>query len=112
MSSREKEVAERVERDREAVRERASMSRTSSRTGTERPPIHRPRTPPSTGPPPAQLSPRASAAAKAALVPNVRPTLSFAAAAKRESAERGNSVDEGQNSSVEQATDAIAEVTI
>jgi len=77
VSAREKEITERVEKG----RDRLSMSRTNSRSGSERPPA-RPRTPP---PPaaPVAVSPRA---ATRTLAPNVRPTLSFAnVAANKES---------------------------
>ncbi len=69
VSAREKEIAQRVEKG----RDRLSMSRTSSRTGSERPPA-RPRTPPTSTTPTAS-SPRAPSRVPA---PNVRPTLSFA----------------------------------
>ncbi|KXN84556.1 putative RNA-binding protein sce3 [Leucoagaricus sp. SymC.cos] len=70
VSAKEKEILERVDKD----RERLSMSRTNSRSGSERP--ARPRTPPpSTAPGPATSSPRAPART---LAPNVRSTLSFA----------------------------------
>jgi len=77
VSAREKEIAERVEKD----RDRLTVSRTNSRTGSERPSV-RPGTPPSSNVPAAQ-SPRASSRIPA---PNVRPTLSFAnVAANKES---------------------------
>ncbi|KAJ7284714.1 hypothetical protein C8J57DRAFT_700523 [Mycena rebaudengoi] len=46
VTSREKEVAERVEKEREAVKEKLTMSRTSSRQASERTPFNRTRTPP------------------------------------------------------------------
>lgn len=105
VTSREKEVAERLEKDREANKERLTMSRTSSRTGTERPSLtSRTRTPPptlstsqtlSTAPKLTTSSPRLS---NPTLTPNVRPTLSFAsAAAKKEGLLERKAGDEEAN---------------
>jgi len=77
VSARDKEIAERVDKD----RDRLSMSRTNSRTGSERPSVQ-PRTPPPSTVPVAS-SPRTSSRIPA---PNVRATLSFAnVAANKES---------------------------
>lgn len=85
VSTREKEVAERLERERETTKERMTMSRTSSRTGIERParspPTSAPQTPSSprhsiSSPPPTKTVASSSV---------VRPSFSFAnAAAKKE----------------------------
>ncbi|KAJ3557950.1 hypothetical protein NP233_g11609 [Leucocoprinus birnbaumii] len=90
VTGREKEISERVDKD----RDRLTMSRTNSRTASERP-VTRPRTPP-TSTPPVASSPRAPSRT---LAPNVRPTLSFAnvAASKDKSsgAETGTQASEG-----------------
>lgn len=84
VSAKEKLAAERIEKDREVVKERAplphSMSRTSSQAGSER-------TPSKPG------SPRISSSQTA----NVRPSISFANAAgpKKDSSEgAGEAVDQ------------------
>ncbi|KAF8170119.1 hypothetical protein BJ912DRAFT_998257 [Pholiota molesta] len=83
VSSRDKEVAERIERERGATHEKLAMSRTSSRTGIERSTLSRPQTPPVSSTTTAPKSP-ASRPTGPSLVPTVRPTLSFAnVAAKR-----------------------------
>ncbi|KAF5345668.1 hypothetical protein D9756_011574 [Leucocoprinus leucothites] len=88
VTGREKEISERVEKD----RDRLTISRTSSRTASERPSA-RPRTPPITSAPSAS-SPRVSTRT---LAPNVKPTLSFAnVAANKEKASGTES--ETQNS--------------
>ncbi|KAJ7573873.1 hypothetical protein C8J56DRAFT_980681 [Mycena floridula] len=110
VSNREKEVAERVEKEREVIKERFSMSRTNSRTGTERTPQIRSRTPPTSVPssprhsisgPPLKSPPAAS---------NVRPSFSFAAAAKRDAAlvEKTKNDDED----VDTITEKVAEVEV
>lgn len=64
VTGKEKEISQRVDKD----RDRLTMSRTSSRTASERP-SHRPRSPPTS----VALSPRVPSKAS-----NVKPTLSFA----------------------------------
>jgi len=82
VSSRDKEVAERIERERGATHEKLAMSRSSSRTGIERGVLARPQTPPVSASAPSK--PLSSKGAPT-LVPTVRPTLSFAnVAAKKE----------------------------
>ncbi|KAF8896494.1 hypothetical protein BD779DRAFT_1496180 [Infundibulicybe gibba] len=83
VTSREKEVTERLEKDREVTKERLSMSRTSSRTATERTPLNRTRTPPPTG---ASVAKVEAARPPAAAVAVVRPSLSFASAAAKKDA--------------------------
>ena len=83
VSSREKEVADRLERDREANLEKIVMSRSNSRSGTDRNLASRPQTPP------ASLHSKLSSSSQTSgltLAPTVRPSLSFAnVAAKKES---------------------------
>jgi RNA recognition motif-containing protein len=91
VSAREKEVEERLDKERESTKDRLPhpMSRTSSRTASERTLINRTRTPPpvsnTTSPPLTPPSPKPSAGAVSA---NVRPSVSFAnvASAKRAAA--------------------------
>jgi len=90
VTTREKEVAERLEKDREAIKDRLSMSRTNSRTASERSSLHRTRTPPlSSSTPQTPTSPQLSSHIPNPPLPtNVRPSLSFAkVAAKKESFE-------------------------
>jgi translation initiation factor 4B len=78
VSSREKEVADRLERDREANIEKIAMSRSDSRTGRDRNLASRPQTPPAS-----KLSTQTSG--PPTLTSTVRPSLSFAnVAAKKE----------------------------
>ncbi|KAJ6570289.1 hypothetical protein DFH09DRAFT_1033507 [Mycena vulgaris] len=122
VTSREKEVAERVEKDREVIKEKLTMSRTSSRTATERTAFNRTRTPPPGSAPQSPKSPKlAPVAVPKAVVPStaptVRPTLSFAsAAAKKENVpeKRGESDGEPKDvdAEVERVADVVAEVTI
>ncbi|THV02772.1 RNA-binding domain-containing protein [Dendrothele bispora CBS 962.96] len=110
VTARETEVAQRVEKDREINRERLTMSRTSSRTGTERPPISR--QPTNTSTPATPSSPKPSQA-KANSSANVRPSFSFAnAAANKGSAQEKKSDDTGKKDEVNTVTESIAEVTI
>jgi hypothetical protein len=92
VSTREKEVAERLDKEREAAKDRLSMSRTNSRQASERTPISN-RTPPPTSATGSQTtgSPKVTnSQLKAPSVissPSVRPTLSFAnVAANKETA--------------------------
>lgn len=108
VSTREKEVTERIEEKEREVKERLTMSRTSSRAGSERPPINRTRTPPVASTPHTPTSPRsshASPALKAApSAPGIRPTISFAnAAAKKELASEKKSEEQGTTESAAKA---------
>ncbi|KAF8802416.1 hypothetical protein BYT27DRAFT_7196601 [Phlegmacium glaucopus] len=101
VSSREKEVADRLERDREANLEKIAMSRSNSRTGTDRNLAPRPQTPPVSLPSKLTSSTQASVPT---LTPTVRPSLSFAnVAAKKEGTasrtfeERSSNSNEGQS---------------
>ena len=99
VSSKEKEVADRLEKERETLRDRSNpVSRTHSRTASERSPGSRTRTPPLPVSSPVHGSPRSAAASLSA---NVRPSLSFAnvASTKKENA-RPREENEVQNSVV------------
>ncbi|KAG5637973.1 hypothetical protein H0H81_002417 [Sphagnurus paluster] len=115
VTNRDKEVEERIEKEREYSKERITMSRTNSRQASERSPFTAsPRTPP------AAASPKLASASvpKPALAPSVRPTLSFAsaAAARRDAAaaaaERKAEEEKKGGGEVEKVTEKVAEVAI
>lgn len=124
MTAKENAVAERLEKDREAIKERgahAPMSRTTSRTGVER--GQTTRSPPASvgGGNSVPPSPRVASAAA-----NVRPTFSFAAAASakraEEAADKASKADEEvaqkevdeveERPEVKSVTEQLGEVTI
>lgn len=119
VSTREKEVVERLEKERESTKERIThpMSRSSSHTASDRIPGNRTRSPPPTiaavSTPSSPISPKISNAISSA---NVRPSLSFAnvASAKKEKALDKNDEDEGKNTDdpVQQVTDKVADITV
>jgi translation initiation factor 4B len=98
-------VADRLERDREANLEKIAMSRSNSRTGTDRNLAPRPQTPP------ASLHSKLSSSTQTSgptLAPTVRPSLSFAnVAAKKETVSRtseerrGSIGNEGQSTEID-----------
>lgn len=105
VSSREKEVADRLERDREANLEKIAMSRSNSRTGTDRNLAPRSQTPPA---PLHSKLPLSTQTLGPTLTPTVRPSLSFAnVAAKKESTtsrtfeERSANSNEGQSTEID-----------
>ncbi|GLB40657.1 putative RNA recognition motif containing protein [Lyophyllum shimeji] len=125
VTQKEKEVEERLDKEREVVKERLSMSRTSSRQASERPPLTGARTPPTAGStgshaPASPKSANASAQPKPGLGPSVRPTLSFASAAgaKRDTAaaaaaEKKDETTEQPNANeVEQIADKAAQMAV
>jgi translation initiation factor 4B len=96
VSSKEREVADRLEKERDALKDRSNpVSRTHSRTASERSPASRTQTPPLPVSPPLHASPRS---APAPLTANVRPSLSFAnvASTKKDNA-RPKEENEVQN---------------
>ncbi|KAJ6549192.1 hypothetical protein B0H10DRAFT_2129119 [Mycena sp. CBHHK59/15] len=111
VTTREKEVAERVEKDREATKEKLSMSPT---------PFNRTRTPPPTSVPQSPTSPKPAPKTMApSTAPTVRPTLSFAsAAAKKENVpekkteESAEPVTKDVDAEVRRVADTVSEVTI
>ncbi|KAJ6460408.1 hypothetical protein C8R47DRAFT_1161160 [Mycena vitilis] len=120
VTNREKEITDKVEKDREVMKEKLSMSRTSSRTATERTVFNRTRTPPPGSAPQSPKSPKLAPAAAApkpaaATAPTVRPTLSFAsAAAKKENVpeKKGEEQSKETDAEVGRVADAVSEVTI
>ncbi|KAF9456341.1 hypothetical protein BDZ94DRAFT_1275903 [Collybia nuda] len=121
VTPREKEATERVDKDREVIKERLTMSRTNSRTASERSPLVGARTPPGSSgthtpasPKPAYVQPKGP---NPALAPSVRPTLSFANAARKDAtlAERKAeeiSSDDSKNKSVEEVTEKTGDITL
>lgn len=118
VTSKEKEVMERLDKEREVTKEKLSMSRTNSRTASERSPLVGTRTPPSSAAV-AGVSPKlahAAAQPKPALAPSVRPTLSFASAAKREAEKKAEDAEKKKQAegddAVEAVTAKVAEVAV
>ncbi|KAJ3744237.1 hypothetical protein DFH05DRAFT_1460366 [Lentinula detonsa] len=110
VTAKELEIAQKVERERELNRDRISMSRTSSRTGVERP-ISRNNTPPASAGSHPQ-SPSSPPAPAAKVIPqnmsaNVRPAFSFANAAANKKTE-----DAEMNGKEETIAEKLGEVTI
>ena len=111
VSSRDKEVAERIERERGATHEKLAMSRSSSRTDIERSTLARPQTPPvSASAPPKPLPSKGTST----LVQTVRPTLSFAnVAAKKETTLNKKEENKEQTvDEVEQVSEDVAKVVL
>jgi hypothetical protein len=121
VSTREREVAERLDKEREATKDRLSMSRTNSRQASERTSINTGTPPPtsatgsqSTGSPTvANAQPKPSSVT---LAPNVRPSLSFANVAANKEAASENRVAANDNkidANIEKVTEkALAEVAL
>ncbi|KAF9565435.1 hypothetical protein CPC08DRAFT_190477 [Agrocybe pediades] len=112
VSTRDKEVTERLEREREIQQEKLSMSRSTSRTGVERSMLSRPHTPPVSS---ANSQPRTSPAKAPgpSLAPTVRPTLSFAnVAAKKDSPLKTVDDVDSSKETPEKLADEVEKVTI
>jgi len=111
VTNREKEVEERLERERGAVQEKLTMSRTSSRTGVERGGAARPQTPPVSGGAPPKPQPTRPVAS---LAPSVRPTLSFAsaAAAKKEAAKAAEEAAAPKTDSAEEIAEGVSKLSV
>ncbi|KAK7032956.1 translation initiation factor 4B [Favolaschia claudopus] len=120
VTTKEKEATEKVEKERENIKEKLTMSRTSSRTGTERPSFMRPRSPPPTSSAPQspkspKLAPAAPPKPAASTAPTVRPSLSFAnAAAKKENVPEKKTEAESKEVAADagRVADVMSEVTI
>ena len=76
VSQREKQVEEKIEKEKESLKERIPMARTGSRPGIERP-----------------SAPASPKVAQASVTATVRPTLSFAGAAAAKKASEGESAE-------------------
>jgi len=121
VSTREKEVAERLDREREAAKDRSSMSRTNSRQASERTPIST-KTPPPTSATGLQTigSPKVTSIplkpSTVTLTQNVRPTLSFANVAANKEAASENKLtetnDDNTDANMEKVTKKVVEVAI
>lgn len=112
VTTRDKEVAERLDKEREITKEKLSMSRTTSRTASERSPLNSTKTPP-----PSVSTLQTSASPKIAgkaplLAPTVRPTLSFANAAKKESAGPDEKIGKTDEKEVNEVAEKVTEVNI
>ncbi|KAF9223582.1 hypothetical protein BS17DRAFT_780855 [Gyrodon lividus] len=112
VSSKEREVTARLEKERDIAKDRSpqhSMSRTSSRQATERGPAHATRTAPSTNP----ADPSASASdspTTPAISANVRPSFSFANAAGAKPASAKS--DDQQESKADSTVDSIVDQVV
>ncbi|PFH45254.1 hypothetical protein AMATHDRAFT_71907 [Amanita thiersii Skay4041] len=109
VSFRDKEVVERLERDREAVKERLSMSRTNSRGASDRAAQNASKTTIPQG-----HAPQKGAILAPALAPSVRPTLSFAnVAANKESVSQDKASQEsGVDHEIEPVVGKLADVAV
>jgi RNA recognition motif-containing protein len=111
VSAREKEVAERLDKEREVPKDRLPhpMSRTSSRTASERTLVNRTRTPPPVSnimsPPVTPPSPKPSGAVSA----NIRPSVSFANVA---STKRAAALERPEDEAKNEITLQTAELTV
>ncbi|KAG6910096.1 hypothetical protein DXG01_013148 [Tephrocybe rancida] len=107
VASKEKEVTERLEKEREVVKDRITISRTNSRQASERSPLTGSAGVSAAGSSVGSASPKI---APRSLAPTVRPTLSFAnaAAAKKEAAAK----EQQKNDEVEKVTEKVAEVEV
>ena len=105
VSAKEAEVAERIEREKEKLSQQHTMSRTSSRAGSDRGVPRRGSVDPGSSQPSPTMSSQPTPPPRRDLGPNVRPALSFAAAAKNDSVDKGDS-------GVEDITKKVAETSV
>jgi translation initiation factor 4B len=111
VTARENEVTQKLEKDRELNRDRLTMSRNSSRTGIERPPISRgtsSTTPPTSSQPPASPPAPAPKTIPQNMSANVRPSFSFASAAAKKKSDDSETNGETETTIAEK----LGEVTI
>ncbi|KAG2145224.1 hypothetical protein DEU56DRAFT_870292 [Suillus clintonianus] len=114
VTSKEREITARVEKDREALKERVPhpMSRNSSRQATERSPITATRSPPQLiATPPTPGSPRISHATPTTSA-NIRPSISFASAASAKKDAADARAEEKEESSMDEVTEQVTEVSV
>lgn len=91
VSAKETEVSERIEKEKGKLSQQHSMSRTSSRTGSERGTPRRGSVDPGSANPSPTTGNMPALPLSRNLGPNVRSTLSFAAAAKNDNDDKGDS---------------------
>ncbi|KAG6861251.1 hypothetical protein C0995_002373 [Termitomyces sp. Mi166 len=112
VAGRDKEITDRLEKEREIVKDRISMSRTNSRQASERVPLTGTHTPPNAGvnAPASSANMASPKTVPRSLAPTVRPTLSFAnaAAAKREEVQ----AKEEKKDEVAKVGEKVAEVAV
>ena len=102
VSAREAEVSERIEKEKGKLSQQHSMSRTSSRTGSDRGTPRRGSVDPGSANPSPTTSSQPTPLPQRNLGPNVRSTLSFAAAAKNDSGDKSDSGVEDITKKVEE----------
>ena len=90
VSAKETEVSERIEKEKGKLSQQHSMSRTSSRTGSDRGAPRRGSVDPGSANPSPTISSQPTPPPRN-LGPSVRPALSFAAAAKHDGSEKDDS---------------------
>lgn len=105
VSAKEAEVSERLEKEKEKMNQQHSMSRTSSRTGSDRGVPRRGSVDPGSTHPSPTVNSQPTPPPQRDLRPNVRPALSFAAAAKNDGGDKGDS-------GVEDVTKTLAETKV
>ena len=91
VSAKEAEVSERIEKEKGKLSQQHPMSRTSSRTGSDRGAPRRGSVDPGSANPSPTIGSQSTPLPPRNLGPNVRPALSFAAAAKSDGSEKGDS---------------------
>ncbi|KAF9650182.1 RNA-binding domain-containing protein [Thelephora ganbajun] len=91
VSAKEAEVSERIEKEKGKLSQQDSMSRTSSRTGSDRGIPRRGSVDPGSANPSPTTSNQPTPPPQRNLGPTVRPTRSFAAAAKNDGGDKGDS---------------------
>lgn len=114
VTSKEREITARVEKDREALKERVPhpMSRNSSRQATERSPITATRSPPQViATPPTPGSPRLSHATPTTSA-NIRPSISFANAASAKKDASNAKAEEKEELPMDKVTEQVAEISV
>ncbi|KAH8093701.1 hypothetical protein BXZ70DRAFT_948768 [Cristinia sonorae] len=114
VTAKEAAVLEKLERDREQTKERVqtSMSRTSSRTGTQRGPRGETAQAGTATPPVAPASPKAESPKPTLAASTVRPSFSFASAAAGKKDEPAAVGNKPKASDVEGLADQVAEVEV
>lgn len=105
VSAKETEVSERIEKEKEKLSQQHPVSRTSSRTGSDRGVPRRGSVDPGSGDPSPIIGNQPAPPPQRDLRPNVRPALSFAAAAKNDGSDKGDS-------RVEDITKKVAETKV